>query len=488
LLPMRPRAGIGTGALRAHSQIPEPAAIPSYQTCRLCTVLRSPREMADPPADVNSDDRKCDRRPSDELRNVAVSSILEVTSCFMYVESLDSLLQKIVKTVTETFGLATAHIGIRDPETGLFVVRAACGFEPEVEAKLRKVTYDMDRMVRDLKPEFKIGMNTYYVPAESWEPDDEDILFARHPERMDRARSGPNDWHEMDYIDLLLYDKDANLLGYLEIDEPHDHRVPDNDTIRAIEVFSDLAAIAIQNGQLYDQLDKDRKEIELLIDLIGHDVNNYSQAVSGFIELAMRRSDIPMPARKSLAKAHDQVMNLNKLVTNVKIYAKVESAGQKDIRPMDLVDTIKEAFVAAETHYPNREIELAIRDDGSVRASDMNELSRNLFLNLFSNAIKFDEHEKIVIDVGIESSTEGERDMWLVSIADRGPGIEDAAKCKVFDRFTQLKTTSIGTGLGLHIAKTLVDSYRGRIWVEDRVKGDRSQGSVFKILLPKSQL
>jgi signal transduction histidine kinase len=107
-------------------------------------------------------------------------------------------------------------------------------------------------------------------------------------------------------------------------------------------------------------------------------------------------------------------------------------------------------------------------------------------LNLFTNAIKFDQHEDVVIQVDIAETVDDKREMWLVSVLDRGPGVEDEFKQMIFDRFTQGPARGLGgSGLGLHIAKTLVDSYKGRIWVEDRVKGDRSKGSVFRVLLPK---
>jgi signal transduction histidine kinase len=425
-------------------------------------------------------------RGAEEHRNVAVASILEVTSEFMYVENLDALLQKIVKTVSETYGLAKVHIGIKDEDTGLFVIRAVYGFDQKVEEQMKTVKYTKERMERDLKPELKIGRNAYYVPAEEWELDDEDMLFVAHPERLDRARRLPDEWHESDYIDFLMYEKDGGLLGYLEIDEPDNQKVPSEETLKAIEVFADLAAIAIQNAQLYGKLEEDRKKIELLVDLIGHDVNNYAQGVSGFIELAMSRPGIPPPSRKSLAKAHDQVLNLNKLVRNVKVYAKVESAGDKDIRPMDVVEAVKEAFSDAQSSSQTKEAAMILKDDGTRKLSDINDLAKDIFLNLFSNAIKFDEHDNVDIEVEIGSRKEDKREFWQVSVADHGPGIDDQLKGIIFDRFTQGPLISIGTGLGLHIAKTLVEIYKGRVWVEDRVQGDRSKGSVFKVLLPKS--
>jgi signal transduction histidine kinase len=425
-------------------------------------------------------------RPVEKLRDVAVTSILEVTSEFLYVETLEALLQKIVKTVSETYGLAKVHIGIRNDDTGLFEIRAVYGYDPETERQIKRVKYTKERMEKDLRPELKIGRNAYYVPAENWEPDEEDMVFVSHPERMDRARSAPDDWLECDYIDFLMHEKDGSMLGYLEIDEPDSQKVPSEEILKAIEVFADLAAIAIQNSQLYEKVDVERKKIELLLDLIGHDVNNYTQGVSGFIELAMARPDIPPPARKSLAKAHDQVMNLNKLVRNVKIYAKIESAGDKDIRPMNLAAVVKEAFDAAQSSSPTKEISMTLDDDGSEKLSDMNDLAKEVFLNIFTNAIKFDSHELVEIETRIQSVSENRREMWQVSVADHGRGIDDRLKALVFDRFTQAPSTSSGTGLGLHIAKTLVEIYRGRIWVEDRVQGDSTKGSLFKVVLPKS--
>lgn len=420
-----------------------------------------------------------------EKSNVSVASILEVTSEFLYVDNLDALLKKIAKVVSETYGLAKVHIGIRERGTDLFAIRATYGFDKRTEESIKKVKYSDERMRRDLKPERKIGKNAYYVPAESWEPDGEDLMFVAKPERIDRARASPEDWHECDFIDFLMHERDGSMLGYLEIDEPSDLKVPSAETIKAIEVFADLAAIAIQNAALYERLEEDRRKIQLLIDLIGHDVNNYAQGVGGFIELAMSRPDVPQPTRKSLAKAHDQVLNLNKLVRNVNIYAKVEFAGDKNIQPMDIIHTIEEAFSAAQSSSPSRDVKMILRDDGRKKLAKMNDLAKDIFLNLFSNAIKFDRNDKVIIHVDADDMTVENQEFWCVSVADNGPGIEDDLKDKIFDRFTQGPSTSIGTGLGLYIARTLVEIYKGRIWVEDREKGDRSKGSVFKVMLPK---
>jgi signal transduction histidine kinase len=437
---------------------------------------------------MTTDTLRTEHRGSD-LRSTALESILEVTSDILYVTDVDALLNKIAKTVSETFGLKCVSIGIQDGETGDFCVRASHGYSSEVEGRILKVRYSEERMTKDLRPEFKVGRNVFYVPGESYQIDtDDEMLFVVHPERIDRPRRFPNEWHELDYIDFVMHRRDGSLLGYLEIDEPDDHRVPDDEKLRAIEIFSDLAAIAIQNAELYQQLDTDRRKIELLLDLIGHDVNNYAQAVSGFIELAMQRKNVPEPSRKSLAKALDQVWNLNKLVTNVKLFGKIESTNGNEVRPMDLACVIRDALAAAESNYPSRTVRIAVEDDGDRKLCLVDNLAKEIFVNLFSNAIKFDPNEVVDIEVTMDRSCTDTREYWCVSVADHGPGIDDSLKEWVFERFAQAGTSGAkgSSGLGLHIARKLVSAYKGRIWVEDRVPGDRTRGSVFKVMLPKA--
>ncbi|HEX7393042.1 MAG TPA: GAF domain-containing sensor histidine kinase [Thermoplasmata archaeon] len=425
-----------------------------------------------------------------DLKATTVESILEVTSDLMYAADLDALLEKIVKTVSETFGMRTVSIGIVDRETGDYAVRATYGYAPEVDKEIRKVRYSSERMIHDLKEEFRIGKNTYYVPADSYEIESEDdMLFVLHPERMNRARASPEEWHELDYIDFLLYNRDGSMLGYLEIDEPDDCRVPDDEKLRAIEVFSDLAAIAIQNAALYEHFERDNRNIELLLDIIGHDVNNYAQAVSGFIELGMQRKNIPEPSRKSFSKALDQVWNINKLVNNVKLFAKIEVGGSKDLKPMDLLEVVRDGFAGAESNYNDRAAKLSLKDDGATKRCMMNDLAKEIFVNIFSNAIKFDQHPEVDIEVEVKAEDRDGRGFWSVSVVDRGPGIDDSQKDWIFERFTQAGAPCArgSSGLGLHIAKRLVDSYKGRIWVENRVRGDRTQGSRFVVILPRSE-
>ena len=101
--------------------------------------------------------------------------------------------------------------------------------------------------------------------------------------------------------------------------------------------------------------------------------------------------------------------------------------------------------------------------------------------NLIENAVRYTPPES-----PIEVSAQIEGDQMVISVADRGPGIPQADKERVFDKFyrvlgSQSNATRItGSGLGLAVSKGLVEAHGGHIWVEDREGG----GSIFRFTLP----
>ena len=71
-----------------------------------------------------------------------------------------------------------------------------------------------------------------------------------------------------------------------------------------------------------------------------------------------------------------------------------------------------------------------------------------------------------------------------MSIEDNGPGIPDEMKEKIFTKSLRGLTRRTGHGLGLYLVKRIVEDHHGRVWAEDRVPGDHTQGARFVVLLP----
>lgn len=107
------------------------------------------------------------------------------------------------------------------------------------------------------------------------------------------------------------------------------------------------------------------------------------------------------------------------------------------------------------------------------------DMIRRVIINLVENAIKYTPGAGV-----ITISAQAEDGEAVVSIADTGPGIPEAERARVFDKFTRLQRTISqgpkGLGLGLAFCKLAVEAHGGRIWVE----AGEEAGSVFKFTLP----
>ncbi len=110
---------------------------------------------------------------------------------------------------------------------------------------------------------------------------------------------------------------------------------------------------------------------------------------------------------------------------------------------------------------------------------------QQVVINLLSNAISFSPPGD-KIRVIISSGEEKARGEVSVSVSDRGPGIEEKYREKIFEKFAQIPNPSCdkpeGSGLGLPICREIINHYGGRI----RVASSSPEGTTFRFTLPLS--
>ena len=192
-------------------------------------------------------------------------------------------------------------------------------------------------------------------------------------------------------------------------------------------------------------------------------------------------------AKKALNKSQSLVNNIRRLK---RLYT------QKDLELIlkNLPHVINNAYVTMQqTLYDNNPqgkrimFSLNVVDDHND-PTDINVIAEDLleeiFVNLFSNSIKYTESSEVKIDVLIREYFIGEVKYWMVTVSDYGKGIPDPMKKELFKRFY---SKAKGSGLGLSIVRTLVERYKGKIWVGDRVYEDCTQGTSFGMIFPAAQ-
>jgi PAS domain S-box-containing protein len=232
-----------------------------------------------------------------------------------------------------------------------------------------------------------------------------------------------------------------------------------------------------------------KADAELYVDLMGHDINNLNQVSLGFLELAHNIIETDGKLGEDnivlLEKAMNSLNNSSQLIDNVRKLQR-EKTGQYASKRIDLDELLQEVK-RQYSSVPNRDVTIDYEPQCSciVRAND---LLRDVFVNLVGNAIKHSHGiEKLVVGIRAEKVRVNGRDYCKVSVEDNGPGIPDEMKAKLFDRLGLDTTRARGKGFGLCLIKTLVDDYRGKFWVEDRVNGDHSKGARFVVVLPVAE-
>jgi PAS domain S-box-containing protein len=233
-----------------------------------------------------------------------------------------------------------------------------------------------------------------------------------------------------------------------------------------------------ERKQAEDALMEAKQQAELYLDLMGHDINNMNQIALGYLEMAEKTCD----ARTAsvIAKALEMIHSITALIGNLRKIQRIRG-GAYELERIDLGELLSRV-VDEYSMMPGRNVHIAcdIIAHGEVLA---NPLLKDVFSNIVGNAIKHSSGS-LEVRVKVASVVRNERTFYEVAVEDNGPGIPDEAREKIFDRLERGRTGARGHGLGLYLVRTLVEGFHGRVWVEDRIAGDYSQGCRFVVLLP----
>jgi PAS domain S-box-containing protein len=229
-----------------------------------------------------------------------------------------------------------------------------------------------------------------------------------------------------------------------------------------------------------EELQMAKDEAELYLDLMSHDINNMDQIAMGFLEMALSRPGLDGETREMIARPLEALESSTNLIRNVKKLQLVRGNGHK-LQVVDLADILHEVLPRYAS-IPGREVMIIEHFDTDCLVQ-ANGLLSDVFSNIIGNAVKH-SHDGLTINVDLDRVEENGRKYCRVRIEDDGPGIPDDRKGYVFNGFHKGSARASGKGLGLYLVKTLLEIFQGEIWLEDRVRGDFSQGSRFVVLIP----
>ncbi len=213
-----------------------------------------------------------------------------------------------------------------------------------------------------------------------------------------------------------------------------------------------------------------------------HELRTPLALIRASAELLRRHPEEPIAA-------HQQAVNdilaeserLGRLVAQLLVLARADSGRLSlDLKRVDLSAVARDVVRQLEPQASERGLELTCLADGPVLIRGDEARLREVLLILLDNALKFTEAGgKVTVQVG-ESAGRAR-----LSVSDTGIGIPAEHLPRIFDRFYRVdraRSQDGGAGLGLAIAKSIVEAHEGRIWAES----EPGAGSTFHVELPRS--
>ena len=407
--------------------------------------------------------------------------MVSVLSEVMTVQSIDTVLQTIATTIADLFSVRGLVIGVLDDTEQVFRIRATHGYEGTKAEKIKKLTYSQERLRHDLDEKYRLADNVYFVRPQPEEYVRSDEPFYFNIQNITSPRKDLSEWHELDYLKFVFSDRDGQITGYIEITEPASKKVFDKETVDALTVFSQLAGVAIANSKMFQKQVEVVQRTRFLSDIIAHDINNYNQAVTSYLAMA---SSNPGKASTYLDRASSSAWSISELIQRASKLTKIEEEGASNLGPVELGEVLRESSEEVLRGAPEKKVKIDVKLNNHRYFVTANELSKDIFTNILQNAVEYDAHETVTVEVTIGEFFVDYRRYWCVSIADNGIGIPDSKKALVFGRFSGRTEGPMASGLGLFIVRAIVEAYHGMVWVEDRVPGDHSKGSTFRVALP----
>ena len=174
-----------------------------------------------------------------------------------------------------------------------------------------------------------------------------------------------------------------------------------------------------------------------------------------------------------------------RLIKNIRTFSQIE-AKSRYINPVEVIELINISKTNLLEKFQYKKINIKIDSQERSIKVNANDFLLEVFQNLLINAVVFNDNPEVEINVIITIETEKNKSYIKIQVIDNGIGVEDDRKEMIFQRTENMDKQITGLGLGLSLSKKIIENYDGRLWVEDKVKGNHKEGSKFIILIPKA--
>jgi len=235
------------------------------------------------------------------------------------------------------------------------------------------------------------------------------------------------------------------------------------------------SAITIQDITYLKRLDQMKNDF---VHTVSHDLRSPLTAVLGYAELVERVGPLTEQQHEFVRRIQSSVQNITALVNELLDLGRLEAGFDSRRESVQLESIVTYSLGQFDPLIKEKQLRLNQEVAPNMPALRANPIRiRQMIDNLVGNSVKYTP-----VGGSITVSVRSEDNQIIFEVRDSGPGIPRDEQLRIFEKFyraTNVAGTK-GSGLGLSIVKSIVDSYHGRVWVES----DVNQGAAFFLVLP----
>ena len=427
-------------------------------------------------------------------QSARLQKVLEIATSINSDLALDKVLHQIVHAVADAVGFRIVLLRVLNDRSGAYEARAFAGLDRNAIEKLEQYDVGREDLESWLQDDFRVSRSYFISHKRKFWPENDQESYTPN---LGARKEG--EWHQEDVLIVPLYAKDGAIVGYLSVDDPIDRRVPSREVIEAVEILAAHAVVALGNAALYERLGDSMRQLEeateraeelndlksSFVSVVSHELRTPLTGIRAYVEALLDNvgsSNVELQ-REFLQVIDEQSLKLKRLIDSILELTQLESGRFRMHRePLNAVEVAQDVAASLASMADAKRIVLRIEPSRPelILEADRSLLHRVL-AQLVGNAIKFTpEGGRVVLRLYEEGRT------IRFAVEDTGIGIPKDEISKIFDKFYQidgsLSREFPGVGLGLSIAKSIVEWHGGEIQAES----EPGRGSRFGVVLPRT--
>ncbi len=230
-----------------------------------------------------------------------------------------------------------------------------------------------------------------------------------------------------------------------------------------------------------DRENRAKERADLYLEVMTTDLHTFNQNTAYTLELVGTMAQLNEEIQTVVNESALTTKRAARMIANVRTLITLENSPPRPVKT-DIYPHFKRASTEAARDFPWKKLNISANIEDDAFEVQGHQFLWIVFFNIIHNALLHDEENLIEMEVNATKEDYGRE--VRIEFIDRGPGIPDNIKEQIFRRTGSDGKRAFTKGLGLTLVDKVVRDLGGRIWVEDRVKGEFNKGAKFVVVLP----